>query len=95
MPNKRQAEKRARRDEKRAERNRLHISRMRTAIRNFKKLLAKKDIESLKEAYPKVVSIIQHTAAKHVIHKNEAARRVSRITKAYNEVLKSLTASNE
>jgi len=91
MPNKRQAAKRARRDERRREINALHVSRMKTAIRNFKKLIQAKDLEIAKAKLPFVVSMIQHAAAKGSIHKNEAARRVSRVTQLLNKAL----ASNE
>ena len=88
MANTKQAKKRARRDAKRRLRNRYHLSRMKTYIRNFKKMLQAGQLQEAKEYYPKVVSMIQHTASKGVIHKNEAARRVSRITQLLNKALK-------
>lgn len=87
MPNKRQAAKRARRDERRREINALHVSRMKTAIRKFKKLIEAKDLETAKAQLPFTVSMIQHAASKGSIHKNEAARRVSRITLMLNKAL--------
>jgi small subunit ribosomal protein S20 len=87
MANTKQAIKRARRDAKRRERNRYHLSRMRTFIRNFRKLVAQGELEKAKEFLPKVVSVIQHTASKGVIHKREAARRVSRVTQLLNKAL--------
>ncbi len=44
-------------------------------------------IEEAQNFLPQVVSIIQHTVSKGVIHKNEASRRVSRITKLLNKAL--------
>jgi small subunit ribosomal protein S20 len=36
----------------------------------------------------KVVSIISHVASKGVIHKNEASRKISRLTRLFNKVMK-------
>ncbi|GEM_PF-54947 len=88
MANTKQAVKRTRRDQRRRERNRYHLSRMRTYIRNFKKLIESGDLEGAREFLPKVVSMIQHTASKGVIHRNEASRRVSRISNLLNKALK-------
>lgn len=88
MANTKQAKKRARRDAKRRLRNRYHLSRMRTYIRNFKRMIQAGEVEKAKDYFPKVVSVIQHTASKRVIHKNEAARRVSRISQLLNKALK-------
>jgi len=95
MPNTKQAEKRMRRDAKRRIRNRYHLSRMKTYIRNFKKLIAEGKIEEAKEYLPKVISIIQHTASKGVIHKNEASRRCSRVQKLFNQALAKAQSQNK
>jgi len=87
MANTKQAAKRARRDARRRERNRYHLSRMRTYIRNFRRMISEGNLDGAKEFLPKVVSIIQHTASKGVIHKREAARRVSRVTNLLNKAL--------
>ncbi len=88
MPNTRQALKRMRRDAKRRERNRYHLSRMRTYIKKFRKLVEEGKLEEAKEFLPEVVSVIYHTASKGVIHKNEASRRVSRLYELLNKALK-------
>ena len=87
MANTRQAIKRARRDAKRRERNKYHLSRMRTYIRNFRRMVSAGELEKAKEFLPEVVSVIQHTASKGVIHKREASRRVSRVTELLNKAL--------
>ncbi len=87
MANTRQAIKRARRDARRRERNRYHLSRMRTYIRNFRRMIEAGDLEKAKEFLPEVVSIIYHTASKGVIHKREASRRVSRLYHLLNKAL--------
>ncbi len=87
MANTKQAVKRARRDAKRRERNRYHLSRMRTYIKKFRRMVQEGKLEEAKEFLPQVVSIIQHTASKGVIHKNEASRRVSRVQELLNKAL--------
>jgi small subunit ribosomal protein S20 len=77
-----------RRDARRRERNRYHLSRMRTYIKNFRRLLQEGKVKEAQEYLPEVVSVIYHTASKGVIHKNEASRRVSRLYELLNKALK-------
>ncbi|MDQ7037727.1 MAG: 30S ribosomal protein S20, partial [Aquificota bacterium] len=84
----RQALKRMRRDAKRRERNRYHLSRMRTYIKNFRRMIEEGKLKEAQEYLPEVVSVIYHTASKGVIHKNEASRRVSRLYDLLNKALK-------
>ncbi|MDQ7082584.1 MAG: 30S ribosomal protein S20 [Aquificota bacterium] len=88
MANTKQAAKRARRDARRRERNRYHLSRMRTFIKKFRHMVKEGRLEEAKEFLPEVISVIYHTASKGVIHKNEAARRASRVTELLNKALK-------
>ncbi len=88
MANTKQAMKRARRDAKRRERNRYHLSRMRTYIKKFRRMLEEGRLEEAKEFLPEVISVIYHTASKGVIHKREASRRASRVTELLNKALK-------
>ena len=87
MANTKQAAKRARRDARRRERNRYHLSRMRTYIKKFRRMIEGGQLEEAKEFLPEVISIIYHTASKGVIHKNEAARRASRVQSLFNKAL--------
>jgi len=88
MANTKQAAKRARRDARRRERNRYHLSRMRTYIKKFRRMVESGQLEEAKEFLPEVISVIYHTASKGVIHKNEAARRASRVYELLNKALK-------
>ncbi len=87
MPNTRQAEKRMRRDAKRRIRNRYHLSKMKTYIRKFRRMVEAGQLEEAKQFLPEVISIIYHTASKGVIHKNEASRRASRVSLLLNKAL--------
>jgi small subunit ribosomal protein S20 len=93
MPNTKQAEKRMRRDAKRRLRNRYHISRMRTYIKKFRKMVQEGKLEEAKQFLPEVISVIYHTASKGVIHKNEASRRASRLNLLLNKALESANKS--
>ncbi len=89
MPNTKQAEKRMRRDAKRRLRNRYHLSRMRTYIKKFRRMVQEGKLEEVKQFLPEVISVVYHTASKGVIHKNEASRRASRLSTLLNKALKS------
>ncbi len=96
MPVSESARRALRKSEKRRERNLYHLSKMREAIRLFKKRVLDAGnkpnrevlIKELETELRKVISIISHTASKGVIHKNEASRRISRLTNFYNKFLK-------
>ncbi len=78
------AKKRHLQSEKRRLRNRWHRSRMRTEIKKLRTLIDGGDAAGAKAQLPATVSMIQHVSSKGVIHRNQAARRVSRLTRAVN-----------
>jgi small subunit ribosomal protein S20 len=43
-------------------------------------------VEQAKEEFTKVVSVLQKTASKGVIHKNKAARQISRLARQVNQL---------
>ncbi|NPA53529.1 MAG: 30S ribosomal protein S20 [Aquificae bacterium] len=92
MAHTRSAKKRIRQAAKRRLLNRYHISRMKTAIKRIKEALAKKDVETAEKLLPLAQKLAYRAAAKGAIHKNEAARRISRIAKKVVEAKKQLSA---
>ncbi|WP_456401781.1 30S ribosomal protein S20 [Persephonella sp.] len=84
MAHTRSARKRIRQAEKRRLINKYHISRMKTAIKRINEALKEKDIEKAEKLLPLAQKLAYRAAAKGAIHKNEAARRVSRIVKKVN-----------
>lgn len=84
MPNHKDAAKRARQAIGRRVRNRQYRSMMRTQIKKTRATAAGKDVAAAREELNKAVSIIQRLAARGIIHRNQAARRVSRLYKAFN-----------
>ncbi len=79
MANIASAKKRARQTEKRYLRNKAHRSRMRTFVKRVLKAVESGDLETAKEAYGKAVPVIDSMVNKGLIHKNNAARKKSRL----------------
>ncbi|MCB9778370.1 MAG: 30S ribosomal protein S20 [Alphaproteobacteria bacterium] len=84
MANHKDAIKRNKQNEKRRLRNRHYRTMMRTRIKALRTLLDAGDKDAAAAALPETVSMIQRVAQKGVIHKKQAARRVSRLTQAVN-----------
>jgi len=98
MPVTRSAKRQLKKSEKRRERNLYHLTKMKNSVRIFRKRLndiMQKHIDiseqlkaELESELRKVVSIISHVASKGVIHKNEANRKISRLNRLFNKVMK-------
>lgn len=73
------AQKRVRQNEAARARNRWRLRTMRDAIKDFNEKVLHGSADDAKAAMKKVSQIIDRTAAKGVIHKNQAARRKSRL----------------
>ena len=84
MANHKSAEKRNQQSQARRTRNRMNKSRMKTAIRDVNEAVAAGSQENAAEILRKTVSVIAKTAAKGTIHKKNASRRISRLTKKVN-----------
>lgn len=81
MPNIKSAKKRMRQDVVRRLRNRGRISRMRTAIRRFREMVADEKIDDATVHLREVYSVIDKTAQSGIIHRNTGARYKSRLVK--------------
>jgi small subunit ribosomal protein S20 len=79
MANHFSALKRARQTERRTARNRANASSLRTALRDFRELLAKGDKEAATKGFPKTVSLLDKAIQKGTLHENTAARYKSRL----------------
>lgn len=73
-----------------AERNRLRNvamkSSIKTAVKKVLELSAGEDKEALKAALSKAYQLCDKAVAKGILHKNTAARKKSRLTKAVNKI---------
>lgn len=75
------AKKRIRQNIKNKARNRWRLRSMRDALREFADKIAHGTEKDATEAFRKVSKLVDRTTAKGVIHKNQAARRKSRMSK--------------
>ena len=86
MANHQDALKRMRQNKKRRLHNRHYRSTMRTQIKKVRAAVAAGDAQSAQSELNSAVSIIQRLASKRIIHRRNAARRVSRLYKAVNGI---------
>lgn len=84
MANTKSAEKAARQSKKRQAANRIYIGGARTSIKKARTAITTSD-ENAAESVRAAMSTLDRAATKGVIHPNNAARRKSRLQKAYNK----------
>ncbi len=82
MANTKSAEKRIRSNERKRLRNQMYRSRVKTMIRKAEELIF--GGESSEDAVREAISTLDRAAVKGIIHKNNAARRKSRLMKKLN-----------
>ena len=87
------AQKRARQAVKRAARNIARMSRVRGAIRKFRRLAAAGDAASLHAALQLATRELQKAGSKGVLHRRNVSRRISRLTQAHNKIVNAPAAS--
>ena len=88
MPNHKSAEKRVRQNEKRRVINRSHRTKVRTYIKKLRVALDSGKNEDVQSVLPEVISVIDKSVQKGVMHKNAAARYKSRLTVQANQTAK-------
>ncbi|NJM05006.1 30S ribosomal protein S20 [Candidatus Gracilibacteria bacterium] len=85
MANTKSAQKRIRSNERRHQRNVMYKSRVKTMIRKAEASIHTGSTEM--EAIRQAISTLDKAAVKGIIHKNNAARRKSRLMAKYNALL--------
>ena len=55
-------------------------------VKKVETAVEKKDVEAAKVALKEAISVINKAGSKGVYHKNTCARKISRLTKAVNEI---------
>lgn len=86
MANHKSAIKEHRQSEDRRLRNRAHRSRLRRAVKTFRKAIADGDAETARGLLNETLSMIDRTAKHGAINGNAADRSKSRLTKALNRI---------
>ena len=89
MANHKSALKRARQSELRRLRNKSYKTRTKHAVKEVRNSVASNSLEQAQQNFTNAVSILHKTASKGVIHKNKAARQISRLARQVSQ----LTAS--
>ena len=84
LANIKSATKRVITNQVRAERNKAIKSRVKTYVKKVDAAVAAGDKAAAEAALPVAIAEISKAASKGIFHKNTAARKVSRITKAVN-----------
>jgi len=93
LANHKSALKRMRQGEKRRIRNRQVVSHMRSSIKQFRLAAAEENTpEKLSEMLQQVSITVDKAASKGVIHRNNASRKISRLTRLCNRVGKAEVA---
>jgi small subunit ribosomal protein S20 len=85
LANIKSAIKRIRKTEKRTLRNRMVKSAVKTAIKKFEVALNGNNFDEAKNLLVEATHIIDRAASKGVLHKNNAARKKSRLTIRLNK----------
>ena len=81
MANIKSAIKRNRQNKKRRLRNRIYRGNARTSVRKAKVAIDVGEVDAAREATMQAVSVLDKAAQKGILHKNNAARRKSRLMK--------------
>lgn len=81
MANIQSAMKRARQNEKRRVANRIYRSSARTRVKRARRLIEAGELEQAELQVSAAISALDRAAQKGIIHKNNAARRKSRLVK--------------
>ncbi len=80
--------KRARNAEKARVRNKSYKSTLKTSIKRFEVSLTGADVDASREKLLQATSLIDKSVSKGILHKNNAARKKSRLTKKFNLIAK-------
>lgn len=84
MANSKSSKKRIRVAERRAERNKPLRTEARTYVKKAEVAIAAGDVAAAEVATREAISVLDKVAVKDVIHKNNAARRKSRLMAKFN-----------
>ena len=86
MANIKSAKKRVIVNRTKAERNKAIRSEVKTSIKKVEAAVAAKDLAAAQAALKVATATIECACSKGVYHKNNAARKVSRVSKAVNSI---------
>jgi small subunit ribosomal protein S20 len=85
LANTKSAIKRIRSSERKRRINQVHRSRARTYVKNTRRLIASGELQDAEVMAQRALSALDRAAQKGIIHRNNAARRKSRLLRALNQ----------
>jgi len=85
MPHSLSAAKRVRQTARRRAQNRALVSRVRTACRRFREALQADDLDAAQARFREAERLLHRAACNGPIHRNTAARRISRLQRRLHE----------
>lgn len=86
MPIIKSAKKRVKTAAKSTIRNREWKNKLKGSIKSFEKLVTEGNAAEAKDKLQETIKVIDKAANRGIIHKNNAARKKSRLTKLYNKI---------
>lgn len=86
MANHKSAIKRHKQSEIRRQKNASAKSALKTLVKRVKSAVETKSLENAQDALKKAMPAIDKAASKHVIHRNAAARKISRLARQVNRL---------
>ena len=86
MPIIKSAKKRVKTTEKKTAQNKEWKLRLKDAIKNMEKAVEAGDKEAAAEQLKETKKVIDKAVTRNILHKNNAARKKSRLTKMYNNM---------
>ena len=86
MPIIESAKKRVRSSQKKKKVNRQWKDRVKNAIKDYEKLIENNKVEEAEEKLNETKSVIDKAVKNNILHKNNAARKKSRLSKMLNEI---------
>lgn len=92
MANHKSAIKRIRSSERKRIRNRIVRGRARTAVKRVRQALESGDIAEAQQSILVAIKSLDKAVSKGVLHRNNAARRKSRLMKAFNRAMQPASA---
>jgi small subunit ribosomal protein S20 len=84
MPHSHSAAKRLRQSKKRHRRRQAIISEIKGLVKKYSRALSAQNADEAKKLLKTIVSKLSRASSRGVIHKNTAARRISRLTRKLN-----------
>jgi len=82
LANTRSAEKRNRQSQKRRARNQAVRTRVKSAVKKVRETLDRGEAAAAQDAFKAAARVIDQASSKGVVHRNTAARKISRLAKA-------------